>query len=411
MRKITVLFDVAILENGLRENASRSGIFFVAYNVFGQLLRDERVRLCLFCRRENENAVVDYLQKGFNCQLQDSVFFEGDNLSFVDYFLSPCFTPPTYVKLFPQITCMTILHDTIPLIFPHYFGAASNNSWFMQLVRNINKDDYYFAVSKYTKEDFIKYVPQIDPEKIGVVRLAADNRFYPQKDEQQQLAIREKYHIPQDKKYIFSLCTLEPRKNLIRSVSAFISFIEKNNVDDLIYVLGGGAWQVFIGRLEAEVPGYHKYADRIIQAGYVADEDLASILSHAEWFVYTSQYEGFGLPPLEAMQCGCPVVVSNNSSLPEVVGDAGIMIDYDSLEQHIEAYEIYYYNAEFKKQKALAGLKRAAGFTWKNCVDVILDKIFELEERKQEKPLVTAFALTMVRMKCFTSCCLTVSIG
>ena len=73
MRKITVLFDVAILENGLRENASRSGIFFVAYNVFGQLLRDERVRLCLFCRRENENAVVDYLQKGFNCQLQDSV--------------------------------------------------------------------------------------------------------------------------------------------------------------------------------------------------------------------------------------------------------------------------------------------------------------------------------------------------
>ena len=68
---------------------------------------------------------------------------------------------------------------------------------------------------------------------------------------------------------------------------------------------------------------------------YIDDEDLAPLYSGAEWFVFTSQYEGFGLPPLEAMACGCPVIASNNSSLPEVVGDAGIMIDWDSDEQHI----------------------------------------------------------------------------
>ena len=94
--------------------------------------------------------------------------------------------------------------------------------------------------------------------------------------------------------------------------------------------------------------------------------------SNAEWFVYTSQYEGFGLPPLEAMQCGCPVITSNNSSLPEVVGDAGIMIDWDSDEQHIEAYEKYYFSDELKKNNSKKGLERAKSFSWKKTVDEMI---------------------------------------
>ena len=94
--------------------------------------------------------------------------------------------------------------------------------------------------------------------------------------------------------------------------------------------------------------------------------------SGAEWFTYTSQYEGFGLPPLEAMSCGCPVITSNNSSLPEVVGDAGIMIDWDSDEQHIEAYEKYYFNRELRAEFAQKGLERAKQFSWEKCVDVMV---------------------------------------
>ena len=101
---------------------------------------------------------------------------------------------------------------------------------------------------------------------------------------------------------------------------------------------------------------------------------MAALYSGAEWFVYTSQYEGFGLPPLEAMQCGTPVITSNNSSLPEVVGDAGIMVDYDSLEQHIKAYGDYYFNEDLRKQNAAKGIERAKQFSWEKAADIILQE-------------------------------------
>ena len=188
----------------------------------------------------------------------------------------------------------------------------------------------------------------------------------------------KKYNLPQDKKYIFSLCTLEPRKNLIRAVKCFIEFINKNNIDDLVFILGGGSWKGFIKQLEQEVPEFDKYRDKIIKAGYIDDEDLSPLYSGAEWFVYTSQYEGFGLPPLEAMSCGCPVITSNNSSLPEVVGDAGIMIDWDSDEQHIKAYENYYFNASLRKQNSQNGINRAKTFSWAKCVDLMSAQISKI---------------------------------
>ena len=122
-----------------------------------------------------------------------------------------------------------------------------------------------------------------------------------------------------------------------------------------------------IGALNPEL--YDQY---IIYAGYVNDEDLPTLYSNAEWFVFTSQYEGFGLPPLEAMQCGCPVITSNNSSLPEVVGDAGLMIDWDSDEQHVEAYEKYYFDKALREEKRRKGLERAETFSWKKTSDEIV---------------------------------------
>ena len=113
----------------------------------------------------------------------------------------------------------------------------------------------------------------------------------------------------------------------------------------------------------------------IIKAGYIDDEDLSILYSNAEWFVYTSQYEGFGLPPLEAMQCGCPVITSNNSSLPEVVGDAGLMIDWDSDEQHIEAYEKYYFNKVLRQENSLKGIERAKLFSWEKTVDLMVEQM------------------------------------
>ena len=164
---------------------------------------------------------------------------------------------------------------------------------------------------------------------------------------------------------------MEPRKNLIRAVKTFLIFLKKNHIEDIVWVMGGSAWNSFTEAFRKE--GLAWNSDVIIRAGYVDDEDLPALYSNAEWFVYTSQYEGFGLPPLEAMQCGCPVITSNNSSLPEVVGDAGLLIDWDSDEQHIEAYEKYYFDDEIRKEKSLKGLERASLFSWKKTAENIVN--------------------------------------
>ena len=149
--------------------------------------------------------------------------------------------------------------------------------------------------------------------------------------------------------------------------------IKKNNIQDMIFVIGGAGWNELIEKLQKGIPNFDNYKHLLLKAGYVNDEDLAPLYSGAEWFVYTSQYEGFGLPPLEAMSCGCPVITSNNSSLPEVVGDAGIMIDWDSDEQHIQAYEKYYYDENYRKEMAQKGLERSKQFSWEKCANQMIE--------------------------------------
>ena len=149
--------------------------------------------------------------------------------------------------------------------------------------------------------------------------------------------------------------------------------MEKNKIEDLVWIMGGAVWVSFAKELARQGINWSK--KQILHVGYVDDEDLPALYSNAEWFVYTSQYEGFGIPPLEAMSCGCPVITSNNSSLPEVVGNAGIKIDWDSDEQHVEAFEKYYFDDEFRKQNAQKGLERSKIFSWKKSVETMLEKM------------------------------------
>ena len=207
--------------------------------------------------------------------------------------------------------------------------------------------------------------------------LAADKCFKQEKEEALVAKIRNKYNIPSGKKYVFSLCSLEPRKNVVRIVRSFLKFVEKNKIDDLVLLVGGAVWTSFEKILEKESVKWNR--EQIVQTGYIDDDDLPVLYSNAEWFVYTSQYEGFGLPPLEAMRCGCPVITSNNSSLPEVVGDAGLLIDWDSDEQHIDTYEKYYYNESLRKECGCKGLERAKMFSWKKTVDKMMDGFYEAD--------------------------------
>ncbi len=294
-----------------------------------------------------------------------------------DLYFSPCFKVPDVFSNNDKIKKYTLIHDVIPFLLPQYFEVAIKSSngqyWLEQVIQYMKEHpkDKYFANSLCTKNDFLKLVPELRPYQIDVTLLACAETFHPCSRKETEQALK-KYNLPTNKKYVFSLCSLEPRKNLIRVVRTFIEFIKKNKIDDMVFVLGGGHWDEFIGKIESEIHNLGKYKDKIIRAGYIDDEDLAPLYSGAEWFVYTSQYEGFGLPVLEALACGCPVITSNNSSLPEVVGNAAIKVDWDSDRQHISAYEKYYFDNTYRNRMISAGLKRAKQFSWKKTVDLML---------------------------------------
>ena len=411
MKKQSLIFDASVIAENLVASSGRSGIFFAAYNILDNIIKSNEFDVSLFCQNVCDEKFVDFAHNHFDNdiniifgnkyskllkKLSDlnqklrakhrnilklllnifvrkpvKIFGKINKAIHCDIFISPLRIVPNKIKSKQKYI---ILYDAIPLLFPQYYPEMNlKKYWYYDLVQYIKRKPAckYFAISENTKKDFIKLL-DVNQDDIVVIPLAANDNFYQEKDVKKIKKVCSKYNIPNDKKYVFSLCTLEPRKNLIRAVKTFIEFIKKNKIDDMVFVLGGAHWDSFIKKLESEIKDLGEYKDKIIRAGYIDDNDLAALYSGAEFFVYTSQYEGFGLPPLEAMQCGCPVITSNNSSLPEVVGDTGIMIDWDSDEQHINAYEKYYFDKDYREQQANKGLERSRAFSWQKTVDIII---------------------------------------
>ena len=413
MTKKTLLFDASVIAENLNAGRGRSGIFFTIFNILKNFVSDDTFDIKLYSDTESSEDFINFVHSNFGKnteiyfgnrytkllkKLKDKDLKLRQNHRNISKLLLNIFIRkplnfigkvsirlPKFDVAFSAYQAFNknihadkkyiFLHDTIPLIFPEYYPKMKHGKyWYADLVKFIKSDKKckYFANSVSTKNDFIRLLG-MNSDDIIVAPLAAGDNFYPEKDDKKIKKVLQKYNIPTDKKYVFSLCTLEPRKNLIRAVKTFIEFIKKNKIDDMVFVLGGGHWDEFICKLEKEIKDLGDY--KIIRTGYVNEEDLAALYSGAVFFVYTSQYEGFGLPPLEAMKCGCPVITSNNSSLPEVVGDAGIMIDWDNNEQHIAAYEKYYFDKKYRDEMAKKGINRSKQFSWKKTVDIIIKQI------------------------------------
>ncbi len=425
-QKLNILFYADVLCYGLEPNAYRSGVFFVALNILKCLAEKDFIKITFDTSYSNFDKLRKFLEiyfpdKCFNIvdlNCSDSyiskLYLDLKNaksrakkekknvkkffyqvllwciylIHGVDYicacmrysklydaYFTPAYNMSKTVRKCTGIKKFVFLHDFIPFILPDLHPDSGKDSWFNKMVRGLSPDWYYFTNSECTRNDCLKYCPQIDKNKIFTALLACDEHFKPADDKMQQY-VKNKYNIPMDKKYVFSLCTLEPRKNLIRAVKTFVEFIKKDNIDDMVFVLGGGHWDMFIDKLNSEIEDLGDYKDKIIKAGYIEDEDLPALYSGAHWVVYTSVYEGFGLPPLEAMASGCPVITSNNSSLPEVVGDAGLTVNPYSEEEHIMAYEKYYYDSNLRQENKIKGLERAKLFSWQKCTDIIVNQMF-----------------------------------
>ena len=297
-------------------------------------------------------------REGLRAYLNKS-HFEDHLLKPYDLFYSPYHPAPKALREQKQLKCITTIHDLIPLKYPKFF-KVDKKPFFDRILKNPKPWHYFFALSESTKADMCHYY-SIDPSKIFIVHSApTEGLFYPHQDFQKATEILSKYKI--SGRYFLSLATLEPRKNITMLVDAFIQLVSQNPKMDVKLVLCGVKGWGF----EALLKKVEKHKDRIIITGFVEDCDLAAIYSNALAFVCPSLYEGFGLPPLEAMSCGSPVIVSDRSSLPEVVGSAGLYVDPTNIDDICHRLNQVYEDEALVKILKNRSLAQAKKFNWEN---------------------------------------------
>ncbi len=237
------------------------------------------------------------------------------------------------------------------------------------------------APSEATKLEIIKHL-KIKPEKIQVIYEAARPKMKPLRPSECE-PILQKYGI--QGKYLLYTGTIEPRKNLLKLLRAYHEVLRTTDHQPQLVLCGGRGWmedEVF--ELVAEL----KLQRQVKFTGYVPDEDLPALYSAAEVFIYPSLYEGFGLPPLEAMACGTAVITSNSSSLPEVVADAGLQVDPLKVAELAEAIASLLNDSKKLRHYEQAGLKRAEIFSWERAAhetQAVYDTVFQAWLRKKGK--------------------------
>lgn len=293
------------------------------------------------------------------------------DLDNADIYHSPIHPLPAQVINNRGIIKFQTIHDLIPLLYPWFFTAMETEMT-QKIVARLDADTFIICVSQSTKNDLLMIKPELDPNKVFVIPLAAGEQFEPCLDLARIRSIKMKYGIPPDSRYLLSVSTLEPRKNIDQTIRSFIRLCRQEKVADLCLVLvGPKGWDY--DKIFTEIEGADAIKNNIILTGFVPDEDLSPLYSGALVFTYPSLYEGFGLPPLEAMQCGTPVITSNTSSLPEVVGDAGIMIDPNDADALDHAIFSIYSDRSLRTKLSVKSCHRAKQFSWQRNLRETID--------------------------------------
>ncbi len=291
----------------------------------------------------------------------DPFFKSGD----YDVFHSPHRRLPP-VTLTRETPRLLTIYDLIPINGREFVPPESTVS-FQQILDSIDMDrDWVTCISEFTRQEFCEHTGML-LERTFVTPLAASDRLAPVADEARIAAVRRSYSIPEGD-YILSIASIEARRNLPHVIRCFFGLLAEHPTLDVNLVLAGskGFMHDEILSVAESAP---EFRSRVIFTGYIADDDLSAVYSGAKAFVYASRYEGFGLPPLEAMQCGIPVITSNTTSLPEVVGDAGIMVDPDDVEALSQAMLDVLTSSALRQELIAKGLQRARSFSWAKCAD------------------------------------------
>ena len=274
---------------------------------------------------------------------------------------SPLYSIPQSVSKDRTVRTVQTVHDLISIFHPEWFPNGDNA--IRRMVETLPPDAHVVTVSEATKQDFCNYT-RTDPNRVTPIQLAASpTLFYPVTDQSALRAIRQQYNLG-DSPYLLSLATFEPRKNIDHLIRCFAHAVRSGNIpaDVKLVLVGTKGWK--FDSVMNELTQNKDLRSRFVVTGFVPDTQLAALYSSALSFVYPSLYEGFGLPPLEAMQCGLPVITAAIPALNELVGDAALRVpptDADALSQAIVTIVS---SASVRADLAAKAIQRAKLFSW-----------------------------------------------
>jgi len=261
----------------------------------------------------------------------------------------------------PDTTLVISIHDLTCKIVPQFHLDANTKSTWSGIVHSSQFCEGIICVSENTKRDFLNYFPNYTGI-LAVTHEGFDDKiFYKEYNTGRIEEVKKKYGITSTH-YILSLFTLEPRKNLKNLILAFELLRQNRNCNHIELIVAGKAGWKMNNFLKLA-----KIAEGIKLIGYVDEPDLAPLYSEAVVFCYPSFYEGFGLPLLEAMACGTPVVFGNNSSMPEVVGDAGLSCNPNSPKDIMIQLQKICTNDDLRSKLSQESIKRSQQFSWSKC--------------------------------------------
>ena len=261
---------------------------------------------------------------------------------------------------------VTTIHDAVWLRYPETMEKKNWRRISKDIQYSVDRADRIVTVSESTKRDLIELL-QVPAEKIVIASPGVDIKKYQKAySEQERLAVRNRYGLPEQ--YILCLGNLEPRKNIERLLQAYAQLL-KNQVFSKykLVLVGGKGWKYENIFKQIEQLGL---SEHVVFTGYVDEEDKVAIYQMAKLFVYPSLFEGFGMPVAEAMAAGVPVITSNVSSMPEVAGDAGILVNPENVDNIADAMQHLLSDEKLYQQCVHRGLQQCMKFTWERSADI-----------------------------------------
>jgi glycosyltransferase involved in cell wall biosynthesis len=286
----------------------------------------------------------------------------------LDLFHSPDFVLPAVRGPIPKL--LTV-HDLSFIHYPEAFTPALVRYLNQVVPRSIEQANRILADSQATKKDLIDHW-QVPADKITVLYSGVSNSFKPITDKGKLKDIRNRYGLG-DKPYLLGVGTLQPRKNYSLLIRAFKEVAQQ--FPHNLLIAGGKGWLYEEMMTQVDQLGLY---DRVRFLGFVADDDLPGLYSQAALFVFPSLYEGFGLPLLEAMACGVPVISSNSSSLPEVVGDAAVTLPPENADAWSDTILALLADSTLRTSLVADGFLQARHFTWKRAAKQLMSIYEEL---------------------------------